>query len=241
VIIDEAVRDEGTSLHYVPPSTTIPTPTPAIVEMLARELHPVAAHVRRGTAWTTDAPYRETADQLRSWAGRGVLAVEMQAASLFAFAQARAADLLERGFARAVVVEASAGYTAAASSEALRRGRSPQVEFVSGDFLEVAGTVPTASVVALDRVVCCYPLYEELLTAAVGHAERVFAYSYPRERWYVRAGMKLENALRSRKSGFQTFVHPETKMRELITRARFDLVFQRRTLVWSADVFVRQA
>jgi hypothetical protein len=53
--------------------------------------------------------------------------------------------------------------------------------------------------------------------------------------------MKLENALRSRKSGFRTFVHPEVKMRELITRAGFDLVFQQRTLVWSADVFVRQA
>lgn len=67
-------------------------------------------------------------------------------------------ELLERGFDRAVIVEASAGYTAAASSEAVRRGRSPLVEFVSGDFLEVAGTVSRASVVALDRVVCCYPL-----------------------------------------------------------------------------------
>jgi uridine phosphorylase len=93
VIIDQAVRDEGTSLHYVPPSTTIATPTPAIVDVLARELSTVAAHVRRGTAWTTDAPYRETADQLRMWADRGVLAVEMQAASLFAFAQARAANV----------------------------------------------------------------------------------------------------------------------------------------------------
>jgi len=93
VIIDEAVRDEGTSLHYVPPSTTIATPTPAIVELLARELSPVAAHVQRGTAWTTDAPYRETADQLRFWAARGIVAVEMQAASLFAFAHARSANV----------------------------------------------------------------------------------------------------------------------------------------------------
>jgi predicted RNA methylase len=61
-------------------------------------------------------------------------------------------ELLERGFDRTVVVEASAGYRAAASSEAVRRGRSPQVEFVSGDFLEAARTVPAASVVALDRV-----------------------------------------------------------------------------------------
>ena len=47
--------------------------------------------------------------------------------------------------------------------------------------------------------------------------------------------MKLENALRSRKCGFRTFDHPEAKMRELITRARFDMVFQRRTAVWLSD------
>jgi hypothetical protein len=149
-------------------------------------------------------------------------------------------ELLDRGFGRAIIVEASAGYTAAASSEAARRGRSTDVHFVSGDFLEVAGAVPAASVVALDRVVCCYPLFEELLNEALRHAERGFAFSYPRDRWYVRAGMRLENALRCRKCGFRTFVHPETRMRELITRAGFDLVFQRRTLEWSADVFVRR-
>lgn len=96
--------------------------------------------------------------------------------------------------------------------------------------------------VALDRVVCCYPLYEELLREALRHAERGFAFSYPRDRWYVRAGIRLENALRrSRRNGFRTFVHPETKMRELITQAGFDLVSQRRTFVWSADVFIRRA
>ena len=150
-------------------------------------------------------------------------------------------ELLDRGFRRAVIVEASAGYTAAASNEATRRGRATDIDFVSGDFLEVAGTVPMASVVALDRVVCCYPLYEELLREALRHAERGFAFSYPRDRWYVRAGMRLENALRRRKSGFRTFVHSETRMRELITLAGFDLVSQRRTLIWSADVFIRRA
>ena len=82
---------------------------------------------------------------------------------------------------------------------------------------------------------------EELLNEAVRHAERGFAFSYPRDRWYVRVGKSLENALRRRKSGFRTFVHSETRMRELITLAGFDLVSQRRTFVWSADVFIRRA
>lgn len=93
VVVDEAVRDEGTSLHYLPAAPTVTTPTLELVEPLARELGTLSVPVRRGTAWTTDAPYRETADQLRTWAEKGVLAVEMQAASLFAFARARGAQV----------------------------------------------------------------------------------------------------------------------------------------------------
>ena len=91
--IDEAVRDEGTSLHYLPPAETIATPTPDLADLLAETLAGLAAPVRRGTAWTTDAPYRETPEQLKAWADRGVLVVEMQAASLFAFARARGAHV----------------------------------------------------------------------------------------------------------------------------------------------------
>jgi uridine phosphorylase len=89
VVIDEAVRDEGTSLHYLPPSSSVATPSPQLADLLAQELIALRVPMSRGAAWTTDAPYRETADQLRTWAERGVLAVEMQAASLFAFARAR--------------------------------------------------------------------------------------------------------------------------------------------------------
>ena len=148
-------------------------------------------------------------------------------------------ELLQRGIRRAVIVEASAAYSAAASDEATRRGYTSHVDFVDGDFLEVAGAVPAASIVALDRVVCCYPLYEALLGEALRHADRGFAFSYPRDRWYVRAAIRLENALRHRRNSFRAFVHPATRMRDVITAAGFELVSQKRTLVWSADVFVR--
>jgi uridine phosphorylase len=85
VVADSAVRDEGTSLHYLPAAEVVATPTPAVTDHLARALADVG-DVHRGLVWTTDAPYRETQEQLRHWAARGALAVEMQAASLFAFA-----------------------------------------------------------------------------------------------------------------------------------------------------------
>lgn len=89
LIADRAVRDEGTSLHYLPPSESVDSPVPDLLPLLARELPAAGRAVHTGPVWTTDAPYRETAAQLQHWSAAGILAVEMQAASLFAFAHAR--------------------------------------------------------------------------------------------------------------------------------------------------------
>jgi len=92
VVATSAVRDEGTSYHYLPPGNEVACPSPASGPI---EKHLAAAGfaVRVGKVWTTDAPYRETASQLRQWASVGVLAVEMQAASLFAFGHSCGAEV----------------------------------------------------------------------------------------------------------------------------------------------------
>jgi uridine phosphorylase len=91
VVATSAIRDEGTSYHYLPPADRVAGPS-GIAESLESELRNLDLHVEQGCVWTTDAPYRETAEQFRLYAAEGVLAVEMQAASLFAFAQARRAS-----------------------------------------------------------------------------------------------------------------------------------------------------
>ncbi len=88
VAVTGAIRDEGTSFHYLPAGNEVACPTPAIVPHLTRELGATGWSVRCGRVWTTDAPYRETQTQLEQWAGEGILAVEMQTASLFAFGTA---------------------------------------------------------------------------------------------------------------------------------------------------------
>jgi nucleoside phosphorylase len=88
VIVDEAIRDEGTSYHYLAPSRTV-RGDPALVEALAQELRSIDLPSRRGLVWTTDAPYRETRERLAVHEEESALAVEMQAASLFALAEAR--------------------------------------------------------------------------------------------------------------------------------------------------------
>jgi SAM-dependent methyltransferase len=151
-------------------------------------------------------------------------------------------ELLDRGAERAVIVDASSAYLAVASEEASRRGRSGVTEIVPGDFVAISRQLPTADLVTLDRVVCCYPEYEPLLQEALQHAERRFAYSYPRDRWFVRISVWLENALRHwRRNPFRTFVHPPAAMQRIIGAAGFKLASRRCTMTWFADVFIKSS
>ena len=149
--------------------------------------------------------------------------------------------LLERGMTRAVAVDASSAYNGVARQEAERLGRADVVRFVHADFVSVAPELPAATLVTLDRVVCCYPSYEALLNAALRHAELCLALSYPRDVWYVRLGVTLENAQRRlTKNSFRTFVHPAGRMEEVIRSAGFELSTRRETWMWSVDVYTRR-
>jgi uridine phosphorylase len=93
VLIDRALRDEGTSHHYLPPSVFAEADG-TLTDRAWPALAALRVPVHRGTAWTTDAPYRETEEAIARARAHGALAVEMEAAALYAFAQARQRDVL---------------------------------------------------------------------------------------------------------------------------------------------------
>jgi uridine phosphorylase len=93
VVIDRALRDEGTSYHYAPPSE-YSDGNPQLVDLAREALKQEKQRVVVGSSWTTDAPFRETAEAIRSAQAKGVLAVEMEAAALHAFARTSGAKVL---------------------------------------------------------------------------------------------------------------------------------------------------
>jgi uridine phosphorylase len=93
MLIDRALRDEGTSYHYLPPAEFVAAEeklVEAAMKALARSAQPIC----RGASWTTDAPFRETAAAIAHGRARQVFAVEMEAAGLYAFARARRRPVL---------------------------------------------------------------------------------------------------------------------------------------------------
>jgi magnesium-protoporphyrin O-methyltransferase len=149
-------------------------------------------------------------------------------------------EMLEAGVTRAIAVDASPAYIATALREAARRNRLDAIQFIRDDFLDAALQIPSAALVTLDRVVCCYPASVPLLTAALRHAERRFAFSYPRDSWYVRTWNAILNGKR-RLSGspFRTYIHSASRMARVVTDAGFRRVSHHRTWGWSVDVYAR--
>jgi 2-polyprenyl-3-methyl-5-hydroxy-6-metoxy-1,4-benzoquinol methylase len=150
-------------------------------------------------------------------------------------------ELAGKGVAAATLVEASPAYLEVARREVESQYGSRPTQFILGDFAMIADNLPDADVVTLDRVVCCYPDALVLLRQAAARARRVLAFTYPRDRWYVRIVVALKNLWR-RLTGksFRTFVHPPHLMDATLEAAGLVCDAQQRTLVWALAVYRRQ-
>lgn len=88
VLIESALRDEGTSYHYLPPAQFSHV-HPDLLPLLEKAFRSASLRLHIGSTWTTDAPFRETPSAIHQAREMGILAVEMEAAALYAFSQAR--------------------------------------------------------------------------------------------------------------------------------------------------------
>ena len=88
VLIEKALRDEGTSYHYQPPSPYSYL-HPFLRDVICTAWNHTHVPLYAGASWTTDAPFRETEEMIEVCRKEGVLAVEMEAAALYALASAK--------------------------------------------------------------------------------------------------------------------------------------------------------
>ena len=89
ILCNRAIRDEGASHHYLPPAKYIDADV-ALVHELVDAIRERGAACVVGTTWTTDAPYRETREEVSQYQAEGVKTVEMESAGLFTVGEVRA-------------------------------------------------------------------------------------------------------------------------------------------------------
>lgn len=149
-------------------------------------------------------------------------------------------ELLNDVAREATHVDASSAYLKVATEEAKRMGHESRVKFIHADFTDVAGELPQMDVVTLDRVVCCYPNFRELLKAASSKSRKAIALTYPRETWYIKTVMSMMNFFqRVRRDPFRVFVHPVAEMEKLLNEEGLKRISTRRLFVWEMSLYQR--
>jgi magnesium-protoporphyrin O-methyltransferase len=149
-------------------------------------------------------------------------------------------ELLKAGVTRAVSVEVSTAYIDAAGEETERQGYSDRVRFLQGDFVSLASDVAPADIVTLDRVICCYHDMQQLVTLSAARAEKLYGVVYPRDAWWVRAGIAIENLVfRMGRNPFRLFVHPTDAVEAALRTSGLERRFYRQTPLWQVVVFAR--
>jgi magnesium-protoporphyrin O-methyltransferase len=142
-------------------------------------------------------------------------------------------ELLKRGAARAVILELSTAYDAEAVELARQAGFETRIERRVTDIAADPAGVDVADIVVLHRVVCCYPDYERLLTAAAAHARRMVVFSHPPRNPLSRLVLGLQKLVfRVRGLEFRTFTHPPAAMVAVLEGHGLRRTFGHRGMVW---------
>jgi magnesium-protoporphyrin O-methyltransferase len=149
-------------------------------------------------------------------------------------------ELLAAGAATSVDVDFSRPYLAAARIEAERRGLAERESHRYGNFVDVADEVEAADVVTLDRVICCYPDMRALVGSSVAHARKVYGLVFPVDRWWIRLGAAMVNAvLRVTRQAYRIHVHRTADVDAIVRSHGFERRSQERGLIWQSLVYRR--
>ncbi len=151
-------------------------------------------------------------------------------------------ELLRAGAARTVNVELSPAYEAVARELLEETRMLDRVQRHVADFAGGPEAFPGADTVVMHRVVCCYPDMPRLVGGAAGRARRHLAMSYPRDAWWVRAGLTVGNLLyRARRTGFRGYLHRPQDILATAAAQGFRPTMQHRGWVWELTIMERSS
>jgi len=148
--------------------------------------------------------------------------------------------LLEKGAKTAVGIDLAPEMLEEAKNWALEKNLADRTEYIQGDFIELLDQVEPAEVTILDKVVCCYPHAELLVNASTAKTNRVYALTYPRNRWFIRAAVNISAIfLKLVGSDFRPYVHNPDKIESWILKAGFKKRYQDQTFIWLSQIYTK--
>ncbi len=148
--------------------------------------------------------------------------------------------LLEQGATSATGVDLAPKMIAEATAGAKEKGLDDRTQYIEGDFVQIADSIDPADITILDKVVCCYPDADGLVHESLSHTRRVYALTYPRDRWFIRLGSKIGAGIFwLLRTDFRNYVHNPAMIEKWITAEGFGKKYEDQTATWLTQVYVR--
>jgi magnesium-protoporphyrin O-methyltransferase len=149
-------------------------------------------------------------------------------------------ELVEAGAAHATNIEIIDTYESAAGTLIGERGFEQRIDRHISDFALEANAAPTADLVVMHRVICCYADPDTLVAAACEHSSDRVAITIPRESWWVKLSFATMNAwFRVRRIGFRAYVHPIERMTSVAASHGFHSTDEHHGRMWTSMILHR--
>ena len=149
-------------------------------------------------------------------------------------------ELFKSGLSQATEVEGSSAYLEAAKKEAERQGYLDEVNFIQGDFVEMVKEIPSADIVTLDKVICCYPDLQTLVGLSSQKAGKIYGVIYPVDTWWMKFGVRIPNFFfKIKHNPFRLYIHPTQAIEALIRKSGFKRKFYCKLFRWHVAVYQR--
>ncbi|GMT49906.1 MAG: hypothetical protein IEMM0008_1445 [bacterium] len=151
-------------------------------------------------------------------------------------------ELIKAGLKKAVSIDAPSAYINASKEEAKRQGHSDRVTYHQGDFVDLSDQVDSTDIVTLDKVICCYPDMEAIVSHSVKKAKKVYAIVFPRINLLMLMIKPILNLLSwLRHDPCRFYLHSPQKVESIIIAEGLERQSFFKTFVWQILLYERRS
>jgi 2-polyprenyl-3-methyl-5-hydroxy-6-metoxy-1,4-benzoquinol methylase len=149
---------------------------------------------------------------------------------------------LQNGGTQTIDIDASTGYLNQAENHAIENDWGDKTQFLAGDCTDVYDQIENADYITLDKVVCCYPNFKEILESTCDKSSSHVSLSYPMGGVIAQAIASLGGLyFKLKNNSYRPFVHPVNEIRGVFAAKGYQRVVHSRAFPWHIETYVKSS
>ncbi len=149
-------------------------------------------------------------------------------------------QLLDFGIKSVQSVDASQAYLDKGKEGAKKLGYGSQIEYTYGDFIQVSEKIAKAEIVTLDKVICCYKDFRNLVRESLSKTKEIYAIIIPKDGWIQKFVHSLEIIIwKITGNRFRSYIHPVNEIESIIFESGFSRRIQKYKMGWLICIYIK--